>query len=354
MLKYKRNNYTIQGGIKIMAIKVAINGFGRIGRLAYRLLSEDSNFDVVAVNDLTDAETLAYLLKYDTAQGNFKSGSVSFEGSDLIVGEKRIPILSQRDPKLLPWKEFDVDVVLECTGFFADEVKAGWHLEAGAKKVVISAPAKGSVKTIVYNVNDDVLEGNEDILSGASCTTNCLAPVAKVLDDSFGIIGGYMTTVHGYTADQVLQDSPHKKGIMSRRGRAAAQNIVPTSTGAAKAIGLVLPQLKGKLDGIALRVPTITGSIVDLVVEVKKETTVEEVNAAFKAAANESFAYVTDPIVSSDVIGTTYGSLFDANSTSVMNVDGKTLVKVLSWYDNEMSYTSQLVRTVKKLASLIK
>lgn len=337
-----------------MAIKVAINGFGRIGRLAYRLLSDDSNFEVVAINDLTDAETLAYLLKYDTAQGNFKVNEVSFEGTNLVVGGKQIPIFSQRDPKLLPWKEYNVDVVLECTGLFADEVKAGWHLEAGAKKVVISAPAKGSVETVVYNVNDEIISGDENIISGASCTTNCLAPVAKVLNDNFGIIGGYMTTVHGYTADQSIQDAPHKKGIMARRGRAAAQNIVPTSTGAAKAIGLVLPELKGKLDGIALRVPTITGSIVDLVVEVEKETNAEEVNAAFKAAANESLAYVTDPIVSSDVIGTTFGSLFDANSTSVMNVDGKTLVKVLAWYDNEMSYTNQLVRTVRKLASLIK
>ncbi len=336
-----------------MAIKVAINGFGRIGRLAYRLLSQDDTFEVVAVNDLTDAETLAYLLKYDTAQGRF-NGEVSFEGNTIIANGKKVPVLSERDPKNLPWGELGIDVVLECTGLFADEVKAGWHLEAGAKKVVISAPAKGSVKTIVYNVNDDTLTGDEDIVSGASCTTNCLGPVAKVLDDNFGIVAGYMTTVHGYTADQVTQDTPHKKGIHSRRGRAAAQNIVPTSTGAAKAIGLVLPQLKGKLDGLALRVPTITGSIVDLTVELGKEATVEEVNAAFAAAANETLAYVTDPIVSSDVIGTSFGSLFDSESTSVMTVDGKTYAKVLSWYDNEMSYTSQLIRTVKKLASLIK
>jgi len=337
-----------------MAIKVAINGFGRIGRLAYRLLADDANFDVVAVNDLTDAETLAYLLKYDTAQGNFKVGSVSYEGSNLVVDGKQIPILSQKDPKLLPWKDFDVDVVLECTGFFTDEVKAGWHLEAGAKKVVISAPASGNVKTIVYNVNDDTLNGDEDILSGASCTTNCLAPIAKVLDDSFGIEAGFMTTVHAYTADQALQDSPHKKGIYARRGRAAAGNIVPASTGAAKAIGLVLPQLKGKLDGTALRVPTITGSIVDLTVELKKAATVEEINAAFAAGANETLAYITDPIVSSDVIGSTYGSLVDSHCTQVINVDGKCYAKVMSWYDNEMSYTNQLIRTVKKLASLIK
>ncbi len=337
-----------------MAIKVAINGFGRIGRLAYRLIADDAKFDVVAVNDLTDAETLAYLLKYDTAQGNFKTDSVSFEGSDLIVDGKKIPILSEKDPKNLPWAKLGVDVVLECTGFFTNEEKAGWHLEAGAKKVVISAPATGNVKTVVYNVNDDIISGDEHIISGASCTTNCLAPVAKALDDNFGIVAGFMTTVHAFTADQALQDGPHKKGIYARRGRSAAANIVPASTGAAKAIGLVLPQLKGKLDGTALRVPTVTGSIVDLTVELAKPATVEELNAAFKAAANESFAYVTDPIVSSDIIGTTYGSLLDANCTQVMNVDGKTYAKVMSWYDNEMSYTNQLIRTVSKLASLIK
>jgi glyceraldehyde 3-phosphate dehydrogenase len=337
-----------------MAIKVAINGFGRIGRLAYRLMADDPQFDVVGINDLTDAETLAYLLKYDTAQGNFKNGSVSFEGTDLIVDGKKIPIFSQKDPKELPWGKLGVDVVLECTGFFTDEVKAGWHLEAGAKKVVVSAPASGNVKTIVFGVNDDILDGTEDILSGASCTTNCLAPIAKVLDDNFGIKGGFMTTIHAYTADQSLMDQPHKKGIMSRRGRAAAASIIPSSTGAAKAIGLVLPQLKGKLDGTALRVPTITGSVVDLTVEVKKHTTLEEVDAAFRKAANETLAYVSDPIVSSDVIGSKFGSLYDANTTQIVNYDDRQLVKVMAWYDNEMSYTAQLIRTVSKLASLIK
>ena len=337
-----------------MAIKVAINGFGRIGRLAYRLMADDAKFDVVGINDLTDAETLAYLLKYDTAQGNFKLDGISYEGSDLLVDGKKIPIFSEKDPKALPWGKLGVDVVLECTGLFTDEVKAGWHLEAGAKKVVISAPATGNVKTIVYNVNDDVLDGTEDILSGASCTTNCLAPVAKVLDDNFGIVGGMMTTVHAYTADQSLMDQPHKKGILSRRGRAAAASIIPSSTGAAKAIGLVLPQLKGKLDGTALRVPTITGSVVDLTVEVKKHTTLEEIDAAFKAAANETLCYMADPIVSADVIGTRYGSIYDANTTQLVNYDGRQLVKVMAWYDNEMSYTAQLIRTVSKLASLIK
>ncbi|MFA7423181.1 MAG: type I glyceraldehyde-3-phosphate dehydrogenase [Acholeplasmataceae bacterium] len=337
-----------------MAIKVAINGFGRIGRLAYRLMADDPKFDVVAINDLTDAETLAYLLKYDTAQRNFKVDSISTEGDQLVVDGKKITIHAIRDPKELPWKDYGVDVVLECTGFFTSKEKASWHLQAGAKKVVISAPAGNDVKTIVYNVNDDVLDGSEDVISGASCTTNCLAPLAKVLDDNFGIAGGFMTTVHAYTADQSLQDQPHPKGYMSRRGRAAAESIIPSSTGAAKAIGLVLPQLKGKLDGTALRVPTVTGSIVDLTVEVKKHTTLEEVDAAFKAAANETLAYVTDPIVSSDVIGTRYGSLYDANTTQIVNYGDRQLVKVMAWYDNEMSYTSQLVRTVSKLASLIK
>ncbi len=337
-----------------MAIKVAINGFGRIGRLAYRLMADNPTFDVVGINDLTDAETLAYLLKYDTAQGNFKLNAISYEGTDLIVDGKKIPIFSQKDPKELPWGKLGVDVVLECTGFFTDEVKAGWHLEAGAKKVVISAPASGNVKTIVFNVNDDTLDGTEDILSGASCTTNCLAPIAKVLDDNFGIVGGFMTTIHAFTADQSLMDQPHKKGIASRRGRAASESIIPSSTGAAKAIGLVLPQLKGRLDGTALRVPTITGSIVDLTVEVKKHTTLEEVDAAFRKAANETLAYVSDPIVSSDVIGSHYGSLYDANTTQIVNYDDRQLVKVMAWYDNEMSYTAQLIRTVTKLASLIK
>ncbi len=335
-----------------MAIRVAINGFGRIGRLAYRLISDDPTFDVVAVNDLTDAETLAYLLKYDSSQGSFAK-DVAFEGNDLVVAGDRLTVLSERDPKNLPWKELKVDVVLECTGFFASKDKASAHLEAGAKKVVISAPA-GDVKTIVYNVNDDTLTAEDNIVSGASCTTNCLAPLLKVLDDNFGVKGGLMTTVHSYTADQVTQDAPHKKGIKSRRGRAAAGNIIPTSTGAAKAIGIVLPKLNGKLDGAALRVPTITGSIVDLTVELDKEVTKEAVNKAFEAAANETLAYVTDPIVSSDVIGSRYGSLYDAGTTQIVNYEGKQLVKLMGWYDNEMSYTSQLIRTVQKLASLIK
>jgi glyceraldehyde 3-phosphate dehydrogenase len=337
-----------------MAINVAINGFGRIGRLAFRLLSQDPTFNVVGINDLTDAESLAYLLKYDTAQGRFLEDEVSYEGSNLIVSGKSIPISAIKDPKELPWASLKVDVVLECTGFFVDEEKAGWHLQAGAKKVVISAPAKGNVKTIVFNVNDHILTGEESIISGASCTTNCLAPVVNVLENKFGIVRGFMTTVHALTADQMAVDGPHKAGILSRRGRASAFNIVPSSTGAAKAIGLVLPSLKGKLDGMALRVPTLTGSVVDLTVELGRNTTVAEINEAMKAAQSESFKYTTEPIVSSDVIGATQGSIFDALSTQIVEADGKQLVKVLAWYDNEMSYTAQLVRTVKKFASFIK
>ncbi|MDR2828634.1 MAG: type I glyceraldehyde-3-phosphate dehydrogenase [Acholeplasmatales bacterium] len=336
-----------------MPIKVAINGFGRIGRLAFRLMSQKKEFKIVAINDLTDAETLAYLLKYDTAQGNFDLDKVGYEGTNLIYDGKAIPIFSQKDPALLPWKEHKVDVVLECTGFFTDSAKASAHLKAGAKKVVISAPATGDIDaTVVYNVNDDVLTADMDIISGASCTTNCLAPLVKVLDDAFGIEKGMMTTVHAYTNDQSLMDQPHKKGIFARRGRAAAANIIPSSTGAAKAIGLVLPHLNGKLDGTSLRVPTITGSIVDLTVQLKRNVTLEEIDAAFKAGANETLKYSTDPIVSSDVIGTSYGCIYDAHTTQILKGEVQ-WVKVMGWYDNEMSYTTQLIRTLSKIASLI-
>jgi glyceraldehyde 3-phosphate dehydrogenase len=334
-----------------MAVKVAINGFGRIGRLAFRLMNEDANYEVVAINDLTDAKTLAYLLKYDSAQGRYKSDSIRFEGEFLIVDGRKIQIYAERDPEVLPWGKLKIDVVLECTGFFTDKDKAMKHVIAGAKKVVISAPAKGDLKTICFNVNHKDLNGSEQVISAASCTTNCLAPIAKVLDDSFGIVKGYMTTVHAYTNDQATLDAPHGKDINSRRGRAAAANIVPTTTGAAAAVGLVLPQLKGRMDGMALRVPVITGSAVDLVVELKTNVTIAQVNAAMKAAANETLGYTEDPIVSSDTIGMTYGSLFDSQMTSVMEVDGKQLVKVLSWYDNEMSYVAQMVRTIKYFAN---
>jgi len=337
-----------------MAIKVAINGFGRIGRLAYRLMSQDDTYEIVAINDLTDAETLAYLLKYDSAHGRFRKEEIS-HGEDFIQdGDKKVKVFSEKDPKNLPWKELEVDVVMECTGLFRTQEKAGWHIDAGAKKVIISAPASGDVKTVVYNVNDDILDGSETVISAASCTTNCLAPVAKVLNDNFGLKKGFMTTIHAYTSDQSLMDMPHSKGIYSRRGRAAAESIIPSSTGAAAAIGLVLPELKGKLDGTALRVPTITGSVVDLTVELDKKVTVEDINAAMKAAANETLGYEEDPIVSVDIIGDLHGSVYDAHTTQVVEVDGKQLVKVMAWYDNEMSYTAQMVRVAKKVAGQIK
>lgn len=332
-------------------VKVAINGFGRIGRLVYRQIYKMEGIDVVAINDLTSPAVLAHLLKYDTAQGRFDAQVTSAENSIAVNGEE-IKIYAQRDPAQIPWKEYDVDVVLECTGFFADKDKAAAHITAGAKKVVISAPATGDLKTIVFNVNHNILDGSESVISCASCTTNCLAPMAQVLEEKFGLVNGLMTTIHAYTNDQNTQDAPHPKGDL-RRARAAAGNIVPNSTGAAKAIGLVLPSLKGKLDGSAQRVPTITGSLTEVTAVLSKKTTVEEINAAMKAAANESFGYTEDEIVSSDVIGIHYGSLFDATQTRVQTVGDTQLVRTVSWYDNEMSYVSQLVRTVKYFAGLI-
>lgn len=328
-------------------VRVAINGFGRIGRLAMRLMVQDSDFEIVAVNTNSDAETLAYLLKYDSAQGSFMTDKISYEDTTLIVDGKRIITSRVKEPENCNWKELDIDLVIDCTGKFNDRVKAEKHIQAGAKKVLLSAPATGDLKTIVYNVNHDILDGSETVVSAASCTTNCLAPMAKALNDEFGIVKGLMTTVHAYTNDQNILDNSHKKGINSRRGRAAAANIVPASTGAAAAVGLVLPALNGKLDGMALRVPTITGSVVDLVVELKRNTTVEEVNEAVKKAANETLAYTEDPIVSSDVIGSRFGCVFDARSTNLLEVDGKQMVKVIGWYDNEMSFTAQLVRLAK-------
>lgn len=327
-----------------MSVKVAINGFGRIGRLALRVMSENPEYDVVAINDLTDAKTLAHLFKYDSAQGRFQ-GTIDVTEEGFVVNGDSIKAFAKANPEELPWKELGIDVVLECTGFFTSKEKAEAHIKAGAKKVVISAPATGDLKTVVYNVNHDVLDGSETVISGASCTTNCLAPMAKVLNDNFGIVEGLMTTIHAYTNDQNTLDAPHKKGDL-RRARAAAANIVPNTTGAAKAIGLVIPELKGKLDGAAQRVPVITGSITELVTVLEKSVTVEEINAAMKAAANESFGYNDEDIVSSDVIGCRFGSLFDATQTRVMTVGDKQLVKTVSWYDNEMSYTSQLIRTL--------
>jgi glyceraldehyde 3-phosphate dehydrogenase len=332
-------------------IKVAINGFGRIGRLVYRQIYHMDGIDVVAINDLTNPKMLAHLLKYDSAQGRFNAEVTATENSIIVNGDE-IKIYAQKDPAQIPWGQHGVDVVLECTGFFTDKTKAEAHLKAGAKRVVISAPATGDLKTIVFNVNHNILDGSETIISCASCTTNCLAPMAKVMNDSFGIEVGIMTTIHAYTNDQNTQDSPHPKGDM-RRARAAAMNIVPNSTGAAKAIGLVLPELKGKLDGAAQRVPTITGSLTELTCILKKSVTKEEVNAAMKSAANESYGYTEDEIVSTDVIGISYGSLFDATQTKVMTVGDKQMVKTVAWYDNEMSYVSQLVRTVRYFAGLI-
>ena len=335
-----------------MAIKVAINGFGRIGRLALRLMIENNDFEVVAINDLTDAKTLAHLFKYDSAQGRF-NGEIEVKDGAFVVNGKEIKVTAERNPEALPWGELGVDVVLECTGFFTSQEKAGLHLKAGAKKVVISAPATGDIKTVVYNVNQNILDGSETVISGASCTTNCLAPMAKVLNDKYGVQKGFMTTIHAYTNDQTTLDAPHGKGDL-RRGRAAAASIVPNSTGAAKAIGLVIPELQGKLDGGAQRVPVITGSLTELVCTLNTKVTAAEINEAMKAAANESFGYTEDEIVSADVIGISYGSLFDATQTKVMEVNGEQLVKVAAWYDNEMSYTNQLIRTLGYFASLIK
>ncbi len=334
------------------SVKVAINGFGRIGRLVYRQIHNMKGIDVVAINDLTSPATLAHLLKYDSAQGRFDEKVTSTENA-IVVNGHEVKVYAQKDPSQIPWGTHDVDVVIESTGFFTDAEKAKAHITAGAKRVVISAPATGDLKTVVFNVNHAILDGTETIISCASCTTNCLAPMAKALNDNYTIVTGIMSTIHAYTNDQNTLDAPHPKNDL-RRGRAAAQNIVPNITGAAKAIGLVLPELKGKLDGGAQRVPVITGSVTELYSILEKTVTAEEVNATMKAAANESFGYNEDEIVSSDVIGITYGSLFDATQTKVQTIGDKQLVKTVSWYDNEMSYVSQLVRTVHHFAGLIK
>lgn len=336
-------------------IKVAINGFGRIGRLAFREMITGSDFDVVAINDLTDAETLAYLLKYDTNHRSFHEDIINFEGDELVIkGTKRIKVYSEKDPANLPWGELGVDVVLECTGLFTKLEDAHKHIEAGAKKVIISAPGKGDMKTIVYNVNSDTLDGTEEIISAASCTTNCLAPVLKVLEDNIGIVKGYMTTVHAYTNDQATLDIPHNKGIKARRGRACAMNIVPASTGAASAIGLVIPSLLGKMDGNAFRVPVSDGSVVDVTLELARNTTVEEINTLFTNNQSETLKFTMDPIVSSDILGKKVGATVDGLLTNVLESDGKQLVKVVAWYDNEMGYTAQMMRTAKKLFNIEK
>ena len=330
-------------------IRVAINGFGRIGRLVFRIMEEDPNFEVVAINDLTDAEQLAYLLKYDTNHRSYRVNEITFDGNFIIVGDRRIRVYSETNPANLPWGELNIDEVFECTGRFTDKDSASAHISAGAKKVIISAPAKGDLKTIVYNVNEETLDGTEQVISAASCTTNCLAPVLNILEKSIGIKKGFMTTVHAYTNDQATLDIAHKKGINARRGRACAANIIPSSTGAASAIGLVIPSLKGKLDGGALRVPVPTGSVIDLTLELNRNTSVEEINNLFKMNANETVGFTMDPIVSSDIIGSHLGGLIDGQLTNVVEVEGKQLVKVVAWYDNEMSYSAQMVRTAKYL-----
>ena len=326
--------------------RVAINGFGRIGRLTFKTLLNNDNVEVVAINDLTDTATLAHLLKYDSVHGRF-DGTVAATDNGIVVNGNEIKVTAEKDPNNLPWADLNVEIVLESTGRFVDKEGAGGHLNAGAKKVVISAPAKGEVKTVVLGVNDDTLTGEETILSNASCTTNCLAPMAKVLDDNFGIVKGYMTTVHAYTADQRIQDAPHKD---LRRARAGAVSIIPTSTGAAKAVGLVLPHLQGKLDGMAMRVPTPDGSLTDLTVELSKEVTAEEINAAMKAAADGPLKgimeYTEDPIVSVDIIGNPHSNIFDSKLTSAQG----NLVKVVGWYDNEAGYSNRAADLILKIA----
>ena len=328
--------------------RIAINGFGRIGRLVFRIIEERDDMEVVAINDLSSPEELSYLLKYDTNHRRYNK-EVTYDDENIIVDNKKIRVYKELDPINLPWKELEIDTVLECTGKFTSKEKAMSHIDAGAKKVLISAPGKGEMKTVVYNVNDDILTDKDVIVSAASCTTNCLAPVLKVLDDRFKVIKGNMTTIHAYTNDQVTLDVTHKKGIIERRGRACAMNMVPTSTGAAKAIGKVIPNLEGRILGSAIRVPVSDGSLVDLVVELKKRVTKEEINEAFRKNTNETLQYTEDPIVSSDIISSSCGATVDGNLTNVIEVSKKQLVHVVAWYDNEMGYSYQMVRTLSKM-----
>ena len=328
--------------------KIAINGFGRIGRLVFRIIEEDPELEVVAINDLSTPEELAYLLKYDTNHGRYEK-KVTSDEENIYVSDRKIKIYKEMDPSNLPWGKLGIDIVLECTGKFTSLEKAMLHINAGAKKVLISAPGKGKMKTIVYNVNHEILSENDIVVSAASCTTNCLAPVLKVLDDNYQIIKGNMTTIHAYTNDQVTLDVAHKKGIYERRGRACAMNMVPTSTGAAKAIGKVLPRLDGKILGSAIRVPVSDGSLVDLVVELSKKVTIEELNNKFKENMSETLNYTEDPIVSSDIISSAYGATVDGNLTNIIEVENKQLVHIVAWYDNEMGYSHQMVRTLKML-----
>lgn len=326
-------------------MKIAINGFGRIGRLVFRLMEEDDFFDVVAINDLSTPEELAYLLKYDTNHRNYDK-EVSFDDNAIIVSGKKVRVTSCSDPSTLPWKELDIDMVFECTGRFTKEEEAMKHIIAGAKRVLVSAPCKGNVKTIVYNVNDDIVDKEDKVISAASCTTNCLAPVLKLLDDNYGVKKGFMTTIHAYTNDQVALDVSHKKGFRSRRGRACAMNIVPTSTGAATAIGKVIPNLDGKLAGGAVRVPVSDGSLIDLTLELNKDVTIEDINNMFLNNQSATIKATYDPVVSSDIIGSRCGALVDLSLTNIID---NNFVKVVAWYDNEMGYSAQMVRTAKKI-----
>ena len=334
-------------------IKVAINGFGRIGRLAFREMITSKDMNVVAINDLASAEELAYLLKYDTNHRSFHESEIGYENDNLVIaGVKKIKVYSEKDPSNLPWKELGVDVVLECSGHFTKYEDAYKHIEAGAKKVIISAPGKGDMKTIVYNVNQEILDGREKIISAASCTTNCMAPVVKVIEDNVGIVGGAMSTIHAYTNDQATLDITHSKGIYARRGRACAQNIIPASTGAAKAIGKVIPSLDGKIVGKAFRVPVPDGSMIDLTLELKRKVTVEELNNLFIKNQNSTLRVTNDPVVSSDCLGKKCGAIVDLLSTEVLDINGTSLCKVVAWYDNEVGYTHQMIETLRYLMSL--
>lgn len=327
-------------------LKIAINGFGRIGRTALRLLENDKDIEVVAINDLTDPLQLAYLYKYDSVHRTNK-GKISFDEDELFVKGRKIKVFAEADPTKLPWKKLGVDVVLECTGVFTSVEKCQAHIDAGAKHVIISAPAKDDAKTIVYGVNHETLDKKDIVISAASCTTNCLAPVLKLIDDKYGIVKGFMTTVHAMTNDQETLDIPHKKGIYARRGRAASLNIIPTSTGAASQIGKVIPHLNGKLDGIAFRVPVGDGSVIDVTVELSKNVTVDEVNNMFKSNQSKTLKWTDDPLVSSDIIGEECGAVVDGLLTNVVEENGKQLLKVVAWYDNEVGYTAQMIRTMK-------
>lgn len=334
-------------------IKVAINGFGRIGRLAFREMITSKDMNVVAINDLASAEELAYLLKYDTNHRSFHESEIGYENDNLVIaGVKKIKVYSEKDPSNLPWKELGVDVVLECSGHFTKYEDAYKHIEAGAKKVIISAPGKGDMKTIVYNVNQEILDGREKIISAASCTTNCMAPVVKVLEDNVGIVGGAMSTIHAYTNDQATLDITHSKGIYARRGRACAQNIISASTGAAKAIGKVIPSLDGKIVGKAFRVPVPDGSMIDLTLELKRKVTVEELNNLFIKNQNSTLRVTNDPVVSSDCLGKKCGAIVDLLSTEVLDINETSLCKVVAWYDNEVGYTHQMIETLRYLMSL--